>query len=138
MALGAVGAALAAYGGLLLLTRQDAGQVFEVLAWLAGGVLLHDVLISAALLAAVVGVRRVLPPDWRAPATVALVVYGSLTLVAVPVLGRFGARPDNPTLLDRPYVSSWLVLLVCTVAAVLLAGLLRRRRTAGRPDVDAE
>ena len=41
-----------------------------------------------------------------------------VTLVAVPVLGRFGARADNPTLLDRDYVAGWLVL----------AGAGRRRR----------
>ena len=49
------------------------------------------------------------PRSVRAPAAVALVVLGSVTLLAVPVLGRFGARPDNPTLLDRDYSAGWLV-----------------------------
>ena len=35
--------------------------------------------------------------------SVGFVVLGSVTLLAMPVLGRFGARPDNPTLLDRDY-----------------------------------
>ena len=39
----------------------------------------------------------------RAPAVAGLVVLGSVTLLAIPVLGRFGARADNPTLLDRHY-----------------------------------
>ena len=36
------------------------------------------------------------------------VVLGSLTLLAIPVLGRFGERPDNATLLDRNYTVGWL------------------------------
>ena len=48
-----------------------------------------------------------------------MVVLGPLTLIAVPVLGRFGAKADNPTLLDRPYwlgyavVVGLVLLLVC-------------------------
>ncbi|WP_107765363.1 hypothetical protein [Nocardioides terrigena] len=125
--LGTAGALVAAYGAFLALTRQETGQLVEVAVWLAAGVLVHDVLLSGALLLAGLAGRRLVPPSWRTPATVALVVWGSLTLVAVPVLGRFGARADNPTLLDRPYAASWLVLLVATVTVVVLVGLVRRR-----------
>lgn len=127
--LGATGVLAAAYGVLLALTRQETGQLVEVAVWLAAGVLVHDVLLSGALLLAGLAGRRFVPPPWRTPATVALVVWGSLTLVAVPVIGRFGARPDNPTLLDRPYALSWVVLLVVTVSVVVLVGLVRRRST---------
>jgi hypothetical protein len=57
-----------------------------------------------------------------------LVVLGSVTLLAVPVLGRFGARPDNPTLLDRNYAAGWVVLAAATAAGVVLAAYLGRRR----------
>ena len=93
--------------------------------WLAAGVLLHDVVLSLAVVAVGAVVTRLLPVPVRLPAVVALVVVGSLTLVAVPVLGRFGAKADNPTLLDRPYLGSWLVLLVLTRG--------RGRRRGGRP-----
>ena len=136
--LGTAGVLVAAYGALLALTRQETGQLVEVAVWLAAGVLVHDVLLSGALLLAGLAGRRLLPAPWRTPATVALVVWGSLTLVAVPVLGRFGARTDNPTLLDRPYAASWLVLLVATVSVVVVVGLVRRRSattsTARRAD----
>ena len=77
----------------------------------------------------------------RAPADgpVDLVVLGSLTLLAIPVLGRFGARSDNPTLLDRPYGWSWLALAVVTVALVALAGVIGSRRArAARPGASDE
>ena len=75
--------------------------------------------------------RRVLPGPWQAPATLGLVVWGGVTLMAVPVLGRFGARADNPTLLDRPYLGSWAALTVAAVLVVAVAGLVRARRGTG-------
>jgi hypothetical protein len=51
--------------------------------------------------------------------------------MAVPVLGRFGALSDNPTLLDRPYLASWAVGTAVVVLAVAAAGVLRARRVAG-------
>ncbi len=133
--LGASGAVLMAYGAVLALTRQDPGQLVEVALWLAAGVAVHDGLISAALIVLAVIARRLLPQAWRAPAAVAAVVWGSLTLVALPVLGRFGARADNPTLLDRPYLVSWLALFALTITAVGVAGALRSRSDAApHPD----
>ena len=67
-----------------------------------------------------------------AAALVGLVVLGTTTLFAVPVLGRFGARTDNPTLLDRDYTAGWLVLAGIIAAAVVGAALVRSRRGSGR------
>jgi hypothetical protein len=126
--MGGLGVALGAYGAWLALTRQDAGQLAEIAVWLAAGIVLHDVVVAGVAVAGVAVGRRVLPMPWRAPATLALVVWGGVTLMAVPVLGRFGARPDNPTLLDRPYLASWAVLSIVTVVVVALTGLVRARR----------
>jgi hypothetical protein len=130
-ALGGLGVALGAYGAWLALTRQDAGQLVEIAAWLAAGVVLHDVVVAGMVLAGVAVGRRVLPGPWQAPATLGLVVWGGVTLMAVPVLGRFGARPDNPTLLDRPYLGAWAVLTLAAVLVVAVAGLVRARRGTG-------
>lgn len=126
--LGVLGVALASYGAWLALTRQDAGQLVEIAVWLGAGVVLHDVVVAGAVLGGVALGRRVLPPPWRAPATLALVVWGGVTLMAIPVLGRFGARPDNPTLLDRPYLGTWVALTVLTIVAVVVTGWGRERR----------
>ena len=66
---------------------------------------------------------RVLPAPWRAPAVIALVVWGTLTVAAVPVLTRAGARADNATLLDRPYVATWWAISAIVVVLVAVAGL---------------
>jgi hypothetical protein len=99
-------------------------------------VLLHDGLLAPLCVAAGALLVRLVPGVARPPAAVGLVVLGSVTLMAVPVLGRFGARPDNPTLLDRPYGPGWLGLLALVAVGVGLGTLVRVRRQASRGGVD--
>lgn len=121
--LGAAGAAVAAYGGWLLVTRED--ELLGVAAWLVAGVLLHDAVLAVTAVALGALTLRLVPEPARAPTAVAFVVLAPITLVAVPVLGRFGASEDNPTLLDRDYTAGWLALVGLTVLAVLLVSLVR-------------
>ncbi len=123
------GIVLIAYGAWLLLSRQDPGQWLEVGIWLAAGVVAHDVLLSALLIGGSLVAARLLPQAWRAPTTIALIVWGGLTVVAIPVLSGAGARPDNTTLLDRPYLASWVVLSVLVVLVVAVAGFIGSRRS---------
>jgi hypothetical protein len=123
---GALGVLLGTYGGWLLVSRGH--DLVNAAEWLVVGVVLHDVVLSLAVLAIGGVALRVLPEAAKAPAVVGFVVLGSVTLFAVPVLGRFGARADNPTLLDRDYWAGWLVLATLTVVAVVAASLVRSRR----------
>jgi hypothetical protein len=127
VALGALGVLIGLYGGWLVLSRGH--DLVNLVLWLAGGVVLHDGVLALVVLALGTVAVRVLPRSARAPAVVGFVVLGSVTLLAVPVLGRFGARPDNPSLLDRNYTVGWLLLaglvLVCVVAASLVGSKRR-------------
>jgi hypothetical protein len=125
--LGGCGVAVAAYGGWLLWQRPD-DQLVGAGTWLVGGVILHDGVLAPIVLLLGLLAARTLPAGWRGAAAGGLVVLGSVTLVAVPVLGRFGARPDNPTLLDRNYAAGWVVIAAGTAAGVVLAAYLGRRR----------
>jgi hypothetical protein len=79
------------------------------------------------------------PRERLAPFAVALVVLAPVTLLGIPVLGRFGARADNPTLLDRHYWLGWSVLVAVVIAAILVVRYAeRRRRAAGRAVLPAE
>ena len=126
--IGAVGVVVAGFGVWLLLTRQDLDQLTSAATWLVAGVVLHDGVVAGVTLLVGAVVLRLLPRAAKAPAVVGFVVLGSVTLLAVPVLGRFGARPDNATLLDRGYVAGWLVLAAVTVVAVVVATVVRARR----------
>jgi hypothetical protein len=133
--LGALGIAAAAYGGWSLL-GEGLTDVVTTALWLAGGVVLHDfVLVPLTLGVCWLG-ARVLPAGRRAAVAVGLVVLGTLTLLAVPVLGGWGANRDNPTILGRDYSTGWLVVATLTVAGVLagpiLSGVLTGRRSRGQ------
>jgi len=126
LALGAFGTVVSAYGAFLLLSRQQLEDAVEVAIWFAVGVVLHDFVLAPLMLVVGVVMMRMLPAAARAPAVVGLVVLGSITLLAVPVLGGFGVQADNPTLFDRPYLAGWAVLAGLVLAGVLAASLARR------------
>lgn len=125
LALGVAGVAAALYGVLRLL-RLPSEQVLAVLAWVAGGIVAHDGVLAPVVVG--LGLAATVLSRWLRPSLVVLlVVLGPLTLVAVPVLGRFGARPDNPTLLDRPYVAGYAVLVGLGLVLAALSALRARR-----------
>lgn len=132
-ALVALGSLVSGYGGYLLLTRQDPAQVLAAGRWLVAGVLLHDGLLVPLTLLLVTAASRWLPAPARVPGLVCLVVLGPLTLLAVPVLGEFGALPDNPTLLDRPYLAGWGLIVALAAVVALVATLVRVRRRPATP-----
>lgn len=128
LVLGGVGGLLAAYGVLRLLELGWDNLVATVV-WMAGGVIAHDfVLVPLTLLVGALVLLVLRPRPWRAATTAGLLVLGTVTVTAVPVLGRFGAKDDNPTLLDRPYVAGWLGLVVLVALGTLLAGWWSARR----------
>jgi hypothetical protein len=134
--IGAVGLAMAAFGALRFL-QLDFPDIVNAFLWLAAGVAIHDGIIAPLTIAVVVLGNRVVPPKLRVRVTVALLVLATVTVTAIPVLGAFGARPDNPTLLPRDYLGGWLVFAVLVLLAVLAAGpvtrALRRGKRVNRP-----
>ena len=127
LALLVLGLAAGAYGGWRLLDLGWA-NTRATLVWLVVASSCTTVCSPRwSLVVAVVAVR-VLPPDRLAPGVVALVVLVPVTLLAIPVLGRLGARADRPTLLDRDYWLGWSVLVTLVVVAVAAGTLVSTRR----------
>lgn len=110
-----------AYGLWLLVGVRD---LTSAVVWLAGGVVLHDLVLAPLTVLAGVAVARLLPAVLVGPLSRAAIVLGPLTLLAIPVLGRFGARADNPTLLDRGYVGGWLLVVGLTLLGVAAGSVL--------------
>lgn len=121
-ALAAVGIACGSYGGWLLVERRD--DLIAVGTWLIGGVLLHDAVVAPVVILMCLVGAYVLPSKLQREGAVGLVVFGSLTLIGIPVLGRFGAKADNATLLDRNYFLGWLLLGTLTLAGCALFAAL--------------
>ncbi|GAB3784134.1 hypothetical protein [Nocardioides ungokensis] len=133
LVIGGAGVLLGLYGAWLLLSRHASASIVDAGVWLVAGVVLHDLVLAPLFLVLTLVATRVLPPAARAPVTVGAVVLGSTTLLAVPVLGRFGAKADNPTLLDRDYTAGWLLFAGLVLAGVVLATVVRARRGGGSP-----
>ncbi len=124
--LGGLGVASGLYGAWLLAQRSE--DLVAVGVWLAGGVLLHDAVLAPLVVGVCLLAAYLLPVRLKAPAAMTLVIFGSLTLIAIPVLGRFGAKADNPTLLDRNYWLGWLVLGALTLGGSFLASSIKSRK----------
>jgi len=125
-----IGLVAGAVGAVELLAEGGDNLVAAVV-WLTGGVLLHDVVLSPLVIVLLV-LGITLLPGWARPeAAAGAVVLGSVTLMAVPVLGRFGARADNPTLLDRPYLTGWLVFAGLVWACAFGWAFAQRRGGGG-------
>ena len=128
--LGVLGVAAAAYGAWSLLGEGLADTVSTAI-WLAGGVVAARLRAGAAHPCACAGsAPGCCRPDGARAVAAGLVVLGTLTLLAVPVLGGWGANTDNATILGRDYATGWLVVATLTSAGVL-AGLVTSRRRAG-------
>jgi hypothetical protein len=134
--LGALGVAVAAYGAWLLLQEgvdHGGADLVDTGVWLAGGVVLHDFVLVPLTLLLGLALVRLLPAGLRAPVAGGLVVLGTVTLMAVPVLGGLGANAGDPTVLDRDYPVGWLVVAGATMLVVALTiGLSAGRRSGGK------
>ncbi|MFF4448419.1 hypothetical protein [Streptomyces sp. NPDC001502] len=130
-AVGGFGLAVMAFGGFLLVREPEP---WRIALWLAGGVLVHDGLIAPLVIAvgalcAAAGLRL------RGVPRAALVVAGSLTVIALPPLLRPGGVA-NASVLPLDYPRNWL--LAMAAIGVLTAGYAgarawaRRRRAALR------
>jgi hypothetical protein len=124
----AVGVGAAAYGVWRLL---DLGweNTRATVTWLVGGVVLHDGVFAPLVLVAGLVAVQLVPRRHLAPVVVILVVLVPVTLAGIPELGRYGARADRPTLLDRDYWLGWWVMVTLVVATVAVgASSVARRR----------
>jgi hypothetical protein len=127
IALVGLGLLLLAVGIKYLLT-EDFSDLSNAVVWLGGGVIAHDAFLAPATLLLMAVSTRLLPHWLRGPVTVGFVVLATVTIAAVPVLGRFGARPDNPTLLDRHYLVGWLGFAAVVCSVVMLAAVRERSK----------
>lgn len=127
----AAGALVMAFGGWGLLGHAEATMPAAWARWLAAALLIHDLLLAPALLAAGWLVGR-LSGGWRAPVRAALVVSATVVLVTLPAFlgdGR-ATQPGNTSVLPNQYGRS-LALVLAPVWTVAILPILRHPRTKG-------
>ncbi|WP_304115399.1 hypothetical protein [Mycolicibacterium bacteremicum] len=120
-----LGVVLAGYGAVLL-TDNPPVVISRILIWAVVAVVVHDLVFAPLCAAAGWAGARVLGVSWRSPVAVAALCSVVLLLLAVPVLGRPGLRPDNPSVLDRDYPLGLAIALAVVWLSVPVYHLLRR------------
>jgi amino acid transporter len=124
-----VGAVLIGVGVWTAFTYAGGVHPPEFAAFVIGAVLLHDLVLVPVTLAVGTLVVRRAPRVTRAVGSGAIAATALLTAFALPVVLRWGAQPDNPSMLPR---SGTVGLLVSLAVVWIVAAWLLVRRTRGR------
>jgi hypothetical protein len=125
MVLIVVGIALGAYGALLLFENPPV-IIVRILVWAVVGAIVHDFVFAPLCAALGFAGRRLVRGRWWTPVTVAGLCTVVLGLLAIPVYGKPGMRPDNMTVLNHDYPLGLLLSITIVWACVPLYYLLTR------------
>ncbi|WP_018603871.1 hypothetical protein [Mycobacterium sp. 155] len=132
--LAAAGLSLGGYGALLVWENPPVISV-RILVWALVAVVVHDFVFAPLCAAAGWAGHRLVPAGSRSPIAVAVLCSVVLVLLAVPVYGRPGMRPDNATVLDRDYPLGLAVSLGAVWLSVLVYELVKRLLPVGQDDM---
>ena len=132
--IGAAGVLVGGYGAFLAIAPLAGSwrTLITFAAWFGVPAVLSDLLLIPVLAGIGALVLR-LPPAVRLPASVGLILTGTLLAIGWPFLGKPGLRPDNPSLLDRNYLVGSAVALGVVWAAMAGWALVRARRGRRAP-----
>lgn len=113
--------------GLWLMRDFTREQLTSEAFWLAGGVVIHDAVLAPVVVAIGYLASRLLPGHFRSSTATAFLIWGTLTIVFLPVLSGQGGKPGNDTILGKPYVLSWIIMTLVLVGYAVAASVLSKR-----------
>jgi hypothetical protein len=115
---------IAAIGWGAWLLRDDGFERWRSQAtWFLGGIIVHDAVLAPLVVLVGVLASRMLRPGLRRSVAAGFIVWATVTVSAANVLLPVGGRPDNPSLMNRPYVLAWLVFTGGVLALVAMAAV---------------
>jgi hypothetical protein len=100
----------------------------QLVRFLLGGALAHDLLLAPAVLLTGVLLARSVGGRWRAPVQTALFISGTLILFTYPALRGYGRALHNPTSLPHNYAANLTVVLAAVVIGTAVAALVNASR----------
>jgi hypothetical protein len=127
----AVGWALIGWGVRGALHHDVHTRPGQLVRFLLGGALAHDLVLAPAVLLAGVVVARAVPGRWRAPVQAGLIVSGTVALFAFPLVRGYGRIHRNPTSLPHDYGANLVVVLAVVAAGAAVAALVSASRRPG-------
>ena len=132
------GVLLGLYGAFRLLTSVGFVELLVLATWLIGAVVIHDGILSPAVLAVGWFLARRVPPRARHYLQGFLVVGGLLTVIAIPLMLRRDTQPMSKAMLQQNYGGNLSILLALGAAVTLLlyaVRVARRTEAAARSTV---
>ncbi len=130
--LGVAGILLGLYGAVNLLTGVDIGTLLVLALWLVGAVVIHDGVLSPAVLGVGWALHRWVPVRARRYAQAGLIAGGLITVVAIPMILQQGAEPTSKALLRQNFGGNLTLLLGVVAAASLVLYTARVARDTRR------
>ena len=120
IALPTAGVLLGLYGVFRLLTNVGFMELLILAAWLIAAVVIHDGLLSPAVVTVGWFLARRVPPRARRYLQGLLVVGGLLTVIAIPLMLRRDSQPPSKAMLQQNYGGNLTILLALAAALTLL------------------
>jgi phosphatidylglycerophosphate synthase len=117
--LAASGIAVVVYGTGRLLTQIPLHSLTLLAGWLIAALIIHDGLVSPAVVAVGWTLRRLVPARARRHLQAALIMSAIVTLIAVPMIYRANRQPPSKAILRQNFAGN-LGLLVTVIAVVTL------------------
>ena len=124
-----VGWAAILFGALDYVAKRGTDDAIAVVTWVIGGNLFHDLFVVPVVMIVGVALAWLVREPWRTPIRAGVIASACVVVVAIPLLGGYGRKANNPTVLPLDYPSAVLtaVGIVWALAAGWLAVRLVRR-----------
>ena len=132
---GVSGILLLMFGAVRFLTEISRSNLFVLALWMVGAIVVHDGILSPVVVGLGFLLRRYVPDRARRYLQMGLIMAGSVTVIALPMIYLRGSQPAVKALLLRNYGAN-LTLLIAVIAVATLAlyavRVARDRRVVSR------
>jgi hypothetical protein len=123
--IGGAGVLLALFGVFRLVTQIPSDDLIALFVWLVAALLVHDGLVSPAVVAVGVLVTKAVPPRTRRYLQGALVTGALITVIALPLIKRENSQPRVKAILQQNFSANLAVLLGIVAGGALALYVLR-------------
>jgi hypothetical protein len=131
--LAALGIGIGAYGISQLLTQIPPQSLALLALWLIGALIIHDGLLSPAVVGVGAALRRYVPDRGRRYLQFGLIMAAMVTVIAVPMVYRAHTQPPAKALLLQDFGINLTVLLAAIGGGTLIAYAIRVARDRSMP-----
>jgi hypothetical protein len=131
--LAVVGVGVGTYGIFQLVTQIPRQTLVLLALWLIGALIIHDGLLSPAVIGVGAALRRYVPDRGRRYLQFGLIMAAMVTVIAVPMIYRANTQPPAKALLLQDFGINLTVLLAAIGGGTLVAYAIRVARDRSVP-----